>query len=271
MQMNNRQTTCLTGAAKGFIDAKLASGIVSFSLADLTTTTGLSVIAAKNQLLRLKNMVTRVSPRQQYFLIIQPEHRNIGAPPVEWWLDDYFTWLGHPYYLALQSAAGAFGSNPQAIQETQIITDIPRRDMIIGRIRVRFFVKTDISRTFTQQLPGMYAPLTVSTPESTLFDLIRYTSVIGGIERAAETIAPLLKLTKAKGLILVLNAENEIATAQRLGFVLQALSATDLTQVVKKWLPKTIQMVPISTHLAIDSSAPINREWGVINNSRSFL
>jgi hypothetical protein len=271
MQMNDRQIECLPGAAKGFIDAKLASGIVSFSLADLTTATGLSVVAARNQLLRLKNMVTRVSPRQQYFLITQPEHRCIGAPPVEWWLDDYFTWLDHRYYLALQSATATFGSSPQAIQETQIITDIPRRDMAIGRIRVRFFVKSDISRTLTQQLPGMYAPLTVSTPESTLFDLIRYASVIGGIERAAETLAPLLKLTKTKGLVRVLNAENEISTAQRLGFVLQVLGATDLTQIIKKWLPKTIQVVPLSTHLEVDSYAQINREWCVINNSRSFL
>ena len=270
MKMNNKQTTYLTGAAKDFIDAKLASGFVSFSLADLTTTTGLSVIAAKNQLLRLKSIVTRVSPRQQYFLIIQPEHRSIGAPPVEWWLDDYFRWLGHCYYLALQSAAGTFGSSPQAIQETQVITDIPRRDMTIGRIRVRFFVKTDIGRTLTQQLPGMYAPLTVSTPESTLFDLIRYASVIGGIERAAETIAPLLKLIKSKGLVHVLNAQKEVSTAQRLGFVLQALGATDLTQIIKKWLPKTIQTVPISTHLCVDSSAQIDRQWGVINNSGSF-
>jgi hypothetical protein len=263
--------TYLTGAAADFVDAKLARGSVSFSFSELTTKTGLSAIAAKNQLLRLKNTVARVSPRQQYFLIIQPEHRIIGSPPVEWWLDDYFKWLGRHYYLALQSAAGRFGSNRQAVQEIQIITDIPRRDMVIGRIRLHFFLKSGIDKAITRQLPGGYAPLVVSTPETTIFDLIRYASGIGGIERAAETITDMLKVIKAKELKSVLEAEGELATAQRLGFVLEALGATSLANTVRDWLPKLIQMVPVSTHLARDPSAPVSREWGVINNSRSFL
>jgi len=36
-----------------------------------------------------------------FSLIVSPEHRSMGSPPVAWWLDDYFSWLGHPYYLAL--------------------------------------------------------------------------------------------------------------------------------------------------------------------------
>jgi hypothetical protein len=267
----NESKSYLTGASRSFIDAKLAGGVDSFSLSEMTEKTGLSVVAAKNQLLRLKNAVTRVSPRQQYFLIIQPEHRSIGAPPVERWLDDYFKWLDRPYYLALQSAAGTFGSNQQAIQETQIITDIPRREMIIGRIRLRFFMKSGIKKTLTQQLPDAYAPLIVSTPESTAYDLIRYSHEIGGIERAAETITPMLPLIKAKELRSVLDAEDEVATAQRLGFVLETLGATVLSNMIKDWLPKVIQMVPISTRLGSDSSAPISRMWGIINNSRSFI
>ena len=268
--MINEHKTYLPGAAASFIDAKLASGVVSFSLSEMTDRTGLSLIAAKNQLLRLKHSVTRVSPRQQYFLIIQPEHRSVGAPPIEWWLDDYFKWLGRPYYLALQSAAGAFGSSQQAVQETQVITDIPRREIIIGRIRIRFFMKSGINTPLTQQLPGAYAPLVVSTPESTAYDLIRYAHDIGGIERAAETITPMLRLIKAKNLRSVLNAEGEIAIAQRLGFVMEALGAADLAKTIRDWLPKVTQRVSISTRLDSDPSAPISREWGVINNSRSF-
>ncbi|MEI8064758.1 MAG: hypothetical protein WCH84_11925, partial [Verrucomicrobiota bacterium] len=102
----------LRGAASAFIEQRLALGRVAFPLADLVKETRLSVTAARNQLLRLENRVTRVSPRQQFFLIVSPEHRAVGAPPVAWWLHDYFQWLGQPYYLALQSAASSFGSNP---------------------------------------------------------------------------------------------------------------------------------------------------------------
>ena len=77
--MNNELNSSSIGAANRFIDAKLATGFASFSLEALTDNTGLSVIAAKNQLLRLKGRPVRVSPRQQYFLIVQPAHRAVGA------------------------------------------------------------------------------------------------------------------------------------------------------------------------------------------------
>jgi hypothetical protein len=106
-------------------------------------------------------------------LIVAPEHRAMGAPPAIWWLNDYFNWLGRPYYLALQSAASSFGSNPQALQVTQVMTDRPCRPVKVGRIQVRFFVKRGIGRTPTQQLAQASAPLCISTPEATSFDLIR--------------------------------------------------------------------------------------------------
>ena len=68
-------------AAEAFIDARLALGRVAFALADLTKESGLSVIAAKRQLSRLGCKVTRISPRQPFYLIVAPEHRAMGAPP----------------------------------------------------------------------------------------------------------------------------------------------------------------------------------------------
>jgi len=162
------------GAAQAFCEARLALGRVSLSLTDLVKESGLSAIAAKRQLSRLGDKVVRVSPRKPFFLIVGPEHRSMGAPPANWWLHDYFDWLGRPYYLALQSAASSFGSNPQALQVTQVMTNRPSRAIKVGRIHVRFFVKRRIERTPTQQPAGAVAPLLVSTPEATVFDLIRY-------------------------------------------------------------------------------------------------
>ena len=84
----------MVGAADAFLDQRLALGRVAFPLADLVKATGLSVTATRNQLLRLKKRVTRVSPRHRFFLIVSPEHSAVGAPPVAWWLHDYFQWLG---------------------------------------------------------------------------------------------------------------------------------------------------------------------------------
>jgi hypothetical protein len=266
----NINTKYQRGAAATFIDLRLAKGYSSFSLEELMRRTDLSIVAANNQLKRLGSKVVRVAPKQPYFLIVTPSHLDFGAPPVEWWLDDYFEWLNHPYYLALQSAAEAYGSSQQAIQLTQVITDTPRRDITLGRIRVRFFMKSGIGKTITQQMPNARAPLSVSTPETTIYDLVRYAHSIGGIERVAETIEPMLKDVKASNLLRVLRAEDEITTTQRLGFVLEALGADKLADVSCKWLPRNIQLIPIATHYKTDKSASVNKRWSVINNTKVF-
>lgn len=255
------------GAAETFIDARLALGRVAFSLADLVKESGLSAIAAKRQLSRLVGKVVRVSPRQPFFLIVGPEHRSMGAPPAIWWLQDYFNWLGRPYYLALQSAASSFGSNPQALQVTQVMTDRPCRAIKAGRVQVRFFVKRGIERTPTQQLTQASAPLCISTPEATAFDLIRYATSIGGIERAAETIAPLLPGLRARELKGVLEAENEPAVAQRLGFVIEAGGAKKLAQVIYNWLPDKLVTVLLSPLKGDRKNIPFVERWQVLNNS----
>jgi hypothetical protein len=255
------------GAAEAFIDARMALGRVAFSLADLTAESGLSAVAAKFQLLRLRDKVVRVSRRQPFFLIVGPEHRSMGAPPAIWWLQDYFNWLGRPYYLALQSAASSFGSNPQALQMIQVMTDRPCRTIKLGRILVGFFVKRGIAETPTQQLARAAAPLCVSTPEATAFDLIRYATSIGGIERAAETIGPLLPVLRARELKRVLEAENEPAIAQRLGFVIEAGGAKKLAQVIYDWLPDKLVTVPLSPLKGERKYIPVVERWQLLNNS----
>lgn len=261
------QEARLIGAAEAFIDARMALGRVAFSLTELTKDSGLSDIAARFQLLRLRGKVVRVSPRQPFFLIVSPEHRNMGAPPAAWWLQDYFNWLGRPYYLALQSAASAFGSNPQALQVTQVMTDRPCRTIKAGRIQVRFFVKRGIERTPTQQLAQAAAPLCISTPEAIVFDLVRYATNIGGIERAAETIRPLLPSLRERELKRVLTVENETAVAQRLGFIVQAACEKKLAQVIYDWLPEKLTAVPLSPLKGERKSLPLVERWQVLNNS----
>ena len=258
------------GAAEAFIDKRLALGRVTFSLHELIKDSGLSAIAAKNQLRRLSRKTIRVSPRQPFFLIISPEHRTMGAPPTNWWLQDYFDWLGRPYYLALQSAASEFGSNPQAMQVTQVMTDRPFRAIKVGRVRVQFFVKSNIKQTPTQQLPQAPAPLCISTPEATVFDLVQYATRIGGIDRAAETITPLLPELRVRELKRVLNAENAPTIAQRLGFVFEVKGAKRLADAVCGWLPDKLIAVSLSPIKNERGSFPIVERWQIFNNSNEL-
>jgi hypothetical protein len=256
-----------TGAAEAFCDARLALGRVTLDLSDLIKASGLSPLAAKRQLSRLRGKVVRISPRQSFYLILSPEHRNMGAPPPNWWLQDYFNWLGRPYYLALQSAASALGSNPQALQVTQVMTDKPLRPINVGRTQLRFFVKRGIELTPTQQPNGAVAPLLISTPEATTYDLIRYATSIGGIERAAETIRPLLPLLRVRELTRVLNTENKSGIAQRLGFVMEACGSKSLAKVVRDWLPDELTHIVLAPGKHKRDNLPLVKRWQVLNNS----
>jgi hypothetical protein len=258
------------GAAWAYIEARLAAGQVAFSLADLIRETGLSRVAATRQLGRLGAAVVRVSRLQPFFLIVPPEHRGRGAPPVEWWLGDYFRWLGEPYYLALLSAAGAHGSNPQGLQATQVMTGAPRRVLAVGELRVHFFVKRRVERTLTQELANAYAPTRVSTPAATVFDLVRYAERIGGIGRAVETLRPLLPTMSPAELRQVLEAEAEVATAQRMGYVLEKLGQTKLADVVDEWLPRR-RLIPLAGSAAGGKDRAKSARWQVQDDTGEFI
>ena len=258
------------GAVSMFADTQLAEGRVAFSMSQLVKETGLTVPAARSQLRRLGKKIVRVSRAHQFFVIVSPEHFLRGSPPVDWWLDDYFQWLGHPYYLALQSAASVHGSNPQSIQVTQVMTDTPRRPLTIGQLHVTFFVKGRIQDTPTQQLANAFAPTRVSTPAATGFDLIRYAARIGGIGRAVETLRPLLPLIEPIELRAVLDAENETTTAQRLGYVLDKTGKAKLAAVVENWLPAQRPAVLLAPTAADRPVGPAALPWRIVDNSGEF-
>lgn len=257
------------GAASAYVEARLAAGQVAFSLADMIRETGLSRIAATRQLGRLGAAVVRVSRLQSFFLIVPPEHRGRGAPPVEWWLGDYFRWLESPYYLALLSAAGAHGSNPQGVQATQVMTGEPRRTLEVGQLRVHFFVKRRIEQTPTQELANAYAPTTVSTPAATAFDLVRYADRIGGIGRAVETLRPLLPKIGPSELRQVLETEAEFATAQRLGYILEVIGQPRLAAIVDEWLPRR-RLIPLTSHISGTNNSILSARWRVQDESGEF-
>ena len=183
------------------------------------------------------------------------------------WLDDYFSWLGHPYYVGLQSAAAIHGSHPQALQTIQIMTDAPRREVRVGRQRLRFFVKSSCAASLVQEAPRAFAPMKVSTPETTVFDLVRYAPRVGGISRVAETIAPMLKLLRPSRIEQMLEVEGEIPTAQRLGFLFEGLGHPKLASAVAGILPQRCAWIPLAAGAGREAGAERDRRWHVVKNT----
>ena len=100
--------------------------------------------------------------------------------------------------------------------------------------------------------------------------MIRYAARIGGIGRAVETLRPLLRLIRAAELRAVLEAENETATAQRLGYVVQRAGPAKLAAVIQEWLPAKRALIPLVATTAVRPDAPVVRRWSIRDNSGEF-
>jgi len=188
----------------------------------------------------------------------------MGAPPAVKWLDDYFCWLKHPYYLALLSAAAVHGSQPQAVQVVQVMTDNKRRAIEIGRLKIQFFLKTSgIEKVPVVQPAGYPAVLRVSSPEATALDLLRYSDRVGGYSRSEETILPMAGLFKAGNLKCALDTEDEPALGQRLGFLLESAGHERLAGVVHRWLPRYVQWTLLAPGSNSQSRQKI-KKWKLI-------
>jgi hypothetical protein len=86
----------------------------------------------------------------------------------------------------------------------------------------------------------------------------------------AETIVPMLADTKAPALRRVLDAEHEVATAQRLGFVLETLGASTLAECVFEWLPKKLLPALLAPHGKNCGGIHSHPKWRIINNAKAF-
>jgi hypothetical protein len=227
----------------------------------------MSTLAVRRQLEHLSQRVERLPGRPSAFLIVPPEHRARGAPPVTAWLDAYFQLRDQPYYLGLLSAVALHGSSSQAVQVAQVLTTKPTRPMDIGRLHVDFYVKAHLQQTPLSALAGMPAPLAVSSPAATALDLIAFNHRIGGISRAFEVIADLKSVMTVVGLRAALRAETQASVKQRLGYVLSSLGLERMAEEVRISLPKRLALTLLQTESPVaHGSRDACQPWMVLDN-----
>lgn len=255
------------GLVARLLDQLQTGGRLVVAIDELIALSGLTLTAVHRQLEHLSPRVVRLPGRPSACLIVSPEHRVRGAPPVAGWLDAYFHLRGEAYYLGLLSAAALHGSSRQAVQVTQILVTRPLRPVDIGRLHLDFYVKAALTKTPLSRLPGLPAPLAVSTPEATALDLVAYSHRIGGVSRATQVIADLKTAMTVAGLRQALTAETQTSVKQRLGYVLQSLGWERMAAEVQKGLPARLAVVPLQTHAPAGKPAGnVCRPWMVLDN-----
>jgi hypothetical protein len=253
------------GRVARFLDDLQARGDFVVSVDEAARQSALTRIAAQRQLERLAPRATRLPGRPSAFLIVPPEHRLRGAPPLAAWLDEYFRAQNQRYYVGLLSAAALHGSSNQAVQVTQVILRRPRRPIAVGKIHLDFYVKSTLELTPLTEIPGLPAPLAVSSPEATALDLIAFSHRLGGIERALDVIKGLEGSMTVTGMRIAIRAGVPVTVLQRIGYICELLRLDSLADTVQTALPKHFPPALLQVRGKRERRAA-REPWGVIDN-----
>ncbi|HEY8368233.1 MAG TPA: type IV toxin-antitoxin system AbiEi family antitoxin [Thermodesulfobacteriota bacterium] len=219
-----------------FVDALQATGRYTFTHAEAVAALGRSDKAVRSALGRLAAKQRIVSPRRGFHVIVPLEYRSAGGPPPSWFIDALMDFIGRPYYVGLLTAAMIHGAAHQSPQEFQVITSGPLRTARAGRARIRFLTKRRVERTPTMRVSTPAGSMRVSTREATALDLVRYAPSIGSLDTVATVLVELANRLDGSLLVEAAQADQELATVQRLGYLLERVGGGSVTGPLAEWL-----------------------------------
>jgi predicted transcriptional regulator of viral defense system len=227
---------------------------------------GRSEAAFKQSAARLakKKRIARI--HGGFFIIIPVEYAATGTVPAEWFIADLMDYIGQPFYVGLLSAAALHGAAHQQPQQFHVVTTGPLRDMRSKGLAIRFFSKSRFADVPLTRVKVQTGHIPVSTPEATALDLIRYARRIGGMDRVFTLLQELGEVMDAENLAKSASADETVAYAQRLGFLLERAGFSSLTGPLSQWVN---EKKPLPARLEPSMSSGGSRQderWRILVN-----
>ncbi len=254
-------------SARGYVEGLLSRGRRTFTREEAQQALGSSATGTYQALRRLQKDGWLAMPRRGFYLIVDPEHRALGALPAASWIDDLMRFHGVPYYVGLLSAAALQGAAHQQPQEFQVVAGAVLRPLTVGRIRVRFFFRREMAVAVTEKIKTSSGYVPVATPEMTAYDLVRYRNGAGSIDHVATVISELAERLDPKQLLMIATKGEELPVVQRLGYLLDRTGhgdlAGDLFAFVEKHKPKMVALEPRSQEAVSER----DRRWRILVNA----
>ena len=263
-EMAIQEVTAPEGVS-AFVDQLQATGTYTFSHADARAAMPTSEIAVDNALRRLKKRGRIVTPRRGFYVIVPTEYRTAGSPPPPWFIDDLMRFLGQPYYVGLLSAAAIHGASHQQPMVFQVVTDRPTREGVAGRAHITFHMSRQVAETPAAQVQTETGTMVVSTPESTAFDLVRFSAACGGWSNVATVLRELSERLEPDALSAVAQLR-KTPEIQRLGYLLDRTGrprlADPFLRVLGSKRYRPVVLAPDASGVEADVVSP----WRVIPN-----
>jgi predicted transcriptional regulator of viral defense system len=253
---------------KSWIDDQQASGRYFFERSAAIHGSGLTPHAV-TYALRQSVREGRIVQLKEYAYVIVPlEYRAAGAPPASWFIHDLMASMKLPYYVGLLSAAALHGASQQQPQVFQVLTDRTVRPIPVGRTKIQFFASKYVTLASVQEMKTPTGMMRVSTPETTVVDLMRFVKVAGHIDHVAVLIKELAPLLDPKRLITAVRTVDDIPNAQRLGYILDRFRQRSLSDMLHAWIGPRIQRAQLLRSGRSAEGATQNRRWKLLINSQ---
>ena len=219
--MPRKAKTATSSELPSWVDSRQEQGLYFFTREEAIKSLQFTEIAFMKATARLakKNRILRI--RSGFFVIVPLEYRTTGILPAEWFISDLMAYLEQPYYVGLLSAASLQGAAHQQPQQFQVVTTAPQREVRKKGLAIRFFFKTNFKATPVTQIKVQTGHISVSSPEATALDLIRYCRSIGGLDRVMTVLQELGESMDPFKLIDAVKAEGNLVCAQRLGWLME--------------------------------------------------
>lgn len=249
-----------------------AHGRSYFTSQEISSLLKISRNAANCALYRLKKRGDIVSPARNLYLIVPPEYQILGCLPAEHMIPILMSYWKIDYYVCLLSAARYHGATHQAIQRFYVMVKNQRRSIKCGKISVHFVVNKNLLTTPTQQITTSTGYLTISSPEATAIDLLRYPMQSGGLNHIATVLTELIEKISPKKLLSYAQNLQQLVWVQRLGYLLEIIAPDETKK--KNLCVKFLKNYTQSQHTKLVALAPNmptkgfpkNVDWNLIIN-----
>lgn len=256
-----------SASLESWIDSLQSRGRYSFLRSEAIGNSELSASAVSKALQRAVKRGRLVQPKEYFNVVVPLEYRDAGAPPVSWFIHDLMTAMKLPYYVGLLSAAALHGASHQQPQVFQVLTDRPVRPMTAGRARIVFYCSKYVPRAATTEMKTPTGKMRVSTPETTVVDLVRFVKAAGEMDYVATVISEMASAINPKRLIAALAVSGDVPNAQRLGYILDLVRHRPLADAVHRWVARRDERLQPLRPGQPFKNAPENRRWQLLLNA----
>lgn len=252
---------------KSWIDDQQASGRYFFERSAALHGSGLTPHAVTYALKQAVREGRIVQLKEYAYVIVPLEYRAAGAPPPSWFIHDLMASMKLPYYVGLLSAAALHGASQQQPQVFQVLVDRTVRSIPVGRTKIQFFASKYVTLASAKEMKTPTGLMRVSTPETTVVDMVRFAKVSGHIDHVATLIKELAPLLDPKRLITAARTVDDIPNAQRLGYILDRFRQRSLSDALHAWVGPRIQRAQLLRPGRPTAGATENRRWRLLINS----